>query len=116
MTEERLDFSEKETVKKRERKALRLRRDRLNGLRHAMSTREGRAFMWWLLGQCGTHRTPFDRQSLQMAFNCGSQNIGYLLEAEISEAGQELYLLMQNEAMSQEKQELQEEKEVTEDE
>ena len=95
----RQDFSDRETVRNRGRKARRLEIEHLNGMRNAMSSRQGRTFMWWLLGQCGTHRSTFSPEALQMAFNGGMQNVGFLLEAKIAEACPELYLLMQQEAM-----------------
>jgi len=49
---------------------------RLEFVRAALTTREGRLFFWWLL-QVGKHGVnPFASNALQMSFGCGEMNVG----------------------------------------
>lgn len=67
-----------------ERKFLNEDRDaRLEFIRAAMGTREGRIFFWWLLsiGKYGVN--PFSHDALAMAFGCGEQNVGQQILGEM---------------------------------
>ncbi len=67
-------------------------------LRDLMASPEGRMWMHDLLESAGPFRTPFNRDPIQMAYNCGEANIGLKLIAELHEASTDLYLLMMKEA------------------
>lgn len=59
------------------------RNARLEFIRAAMTTREGRFFMWWLLqiGKYGVN--PFASNALTMSFGCGEMNVGAQILEEI---------------------------------
>ena len=62
-----------------------------------MKTEEGRAWLHSILIYCAPFHTPFSRDPIQMAFNCGQQDIGLWLIAQLHEASDELYLVMMKE-------------------
>lgn len=62
------------------------------GLRHAMSTEQGRAWLYRVLMWCEPFRSPFSIDALQMAKNCGEVNIGLQIIADMHEVSPELYL------------------------
>jgi hypothetical protein len=59
---------------------------RLEFIRAAVGTREGRLFFWWLLqiGKFGVN--PFARDALVMSFGCGEQSVGGQVLAELVSA------------------------------
>lgn len=73
------------------------------GLRQLLSTIEGRAFIWWLLGSAGVFSNPFAQNALHMAFNCGNMNFGQLLLNRVVEEQPGLYLKMTEENAAREK-------------
>lgn len=70
---------------------------RRNGLRQIMSTPEGRAWMWALLGECRIFQTCFTGNSTTF-FNEGKRDVGLPIMAEITEHFADEYLLMAKEA------------------
>lgn len=54
-----------------------------DGLRFALSTPEGRAFLRWLLIQCGHRQNAFTTNALLTAHRTGMQQVGLELEARI---------------------------------
>jgi len=67
---------------------------RKNALEYLLKSYEGKKLLWWMLEQCGIARTPFASNALQMSFNCGAQNIGLMLQAEINQFFPEAYVQM----------------------
>jgi len=63
-----------------------------------MSTKEGRRFMWRMLSECKIHESIW-HPSAMIHYNSGRQDVGHWLEAQIIKADQNLYLIMQKEAM-----------------
>ncbi len=53
------------------------------GLKTALSTPEGRAFIRWLLIQCGHRQSAFTTNALLTAYRTGMQQVGLELEARI---------------------------------
>jgi hypothetical protein len=70
---------------------------RRNGLRQLLRTPEGRAWLWWLLGECGIFRSCFTGNSTTF-FNEGKREVGLPIMAELTEHFPDEYLLMAKEA------------------
>jgi hypothetical protein len=70
---------------------------RLSGMKLAMGTAEGRAWIWSLLEFCGPMRTPFSAERQRTDFNCGQQNVGLYLLAELQRHCLTEYTTMQKE-------------------
>lgn len=68
-----------------------------NDTRAVMSTREGRRYVWGLLGDAGVYRTSFTGNATTY-FNEGKRDIGLRVLADITRACPEQYLVMQSEA------------------
>lgn len=80
--------------------ATRLVRDReVDDFKWLMGHRQGRSFMWRLLGMTHLHHTPHVMGSLSddNAFRAGEANVGLMLQAEIHEICPERYYEMQRE-------------------
>lgn len=56
--------------------------NRIAGLKHLMAHRDGRAWMWSLLEQCGPLRNAFTGNSSTF-FQCGQQYIGQHIIADL---------------------------------
>lgn len=52
-------------------------------VRWAMSSKRGRAFVWWLLKESGIWHSSFSPNALQMAFAEGNRNLGLKVLANI---------------------------------
>ena len=63
-----------------------------------MSTQNGRAWMLRLLTWCGISRTPFTGDGDATNFNCGMQNVGLRLEADLLRACPDQFIFMMREA------------------
>ena len=63
-----------------------------------MSTQNGRAWMLRLLTWCGISRTPFTGEDAPTNFNCGMQNVGLRLEADLLRACPDQFIFMMREA------------------
>lgn len=70
---------------------------RAEGLRQMLSTKEGRLWLHDVLEACGPYRTPYSRDPIQMAFNCGTADVGLKLIAECHAVNADLYLVMMKE-------------------
>lgn len=68
-----------------------------NDLRWVMGTKQGRRFMWRLLGKAGLFQPSFNTNSAVMAFNEGNRNAGLTQLNDIMEACPERYTDMFNE-------------------
>lgn len=51
-----------------------------------LAHREGRDFLWWLLGIGKIGPNPFTANALTTSFNCGELNVGQQIQAAIIEA------------------------------
>lgn len=76
---------------------------RATGLKHLLSTADGRRFVWLFLADCGVNRNPFSNNALSTSFNCGELNVGQKLLAEITVADPDAFLVMQKENVSVER-------------
>jgi hypothetical protein len=80
-----------------------LRRQELAELRWVLSDRRGRRFLWKHLSTCGIYTTPYHPSGSTVYHNVGRGDVGRELLAQILEADQAAYLLMQQEAMDDER-------------
>lgn len=62
-----------------------------------MGSESGRRWIANLLELCHPYQTPFSRDPIAMAFNCGEQNIGLQLIADLHKVSPDLYLIMMKE-------------------
>ena len=78
-----------------ERRVSAQQRDReiAEGLSETLATKQGRAFLHWLLGQCGVYQTSFTGNSTTF-FNEGKRDIGLQVLARVSKDHPEAYLSM----------------------
>jgi hypothetical protein len=72
-------------------------RDRDGGLKHLLTTYEGRRFYWLLLEDCGVFRNPFTGNALSTSFNAGEQNVGQKLLAHLMQTAPAAFQKMQQE-------------------
>jgi len=91
--------SEKQ-VKEAAGKENRLRERELNEMRVILSTKEGRRFLWRLMGKCKTFNSIYE-SSAKIHYNSGQQDIGHYLLAEIDQADPEMFFKMRNENLNQ---------------
>lgn len=66
-------------------------------LRTIMSDPQSRFWVYCLLERCHPTQNPFSSNALHTAFNCGEQNIGLQLLAELHNCSVDLYLTMMKE-------------------
>lgn len=93
--------SDEVQVKSRKRKGDAQRERDLKDLREVMSTPAGRRFIWHqVLSRTGIHKSSFSTNALSMAYSEGLRSFGLMVEADITEADTNAYLLMQSEALS----------------
>lgn len=69
-------------------------RQRVEDLKWLMAHKQGRRFMWRLLGVAGVYRTSFHTSGSVTAFNEGQRNVGLMLVSEIQEHAPETYFRM----------------------
>jgi len=68
-------------------------------LRQIMATREGRAWMYWILNFAGVFRLSFAGEATHAtAFNEGQRNVGQILFADVNRVTPAQYLTMMTEA------------------
>ena len=73
---------------------------RIDDLRWILSKEQGRRYLWWLFGECGTFRSPnIPGDANQTYINIGKSDIGLAMLADIQEAGPNLYQMMRKECM-----------------
>lgn len=71
----------------------------LNVVKNIMQTMEGRAWMFGKLELCGVNATPYvPGRPDDTAFNCGMQELGHQLQAEIMQVAANEYSIMLQEA------------------
>lgn len=92
------DAGDKADVRKRARESKRNETQRIDTLKTIMSAPNGRAYIWWLLGQCGVYRTSVSTDPHRTYFNEGQRNIGLMVFAELHEHCAGDYQRMVNEA------------------
>lgn len=73
-------------------------RDIAAGLGEAMASRQGRAFLRWLLGECGVYRTSFTGNSTTF-FNEGKRDVGLQVLARVTTGHPDAYLTMLKEGV-----------------
>lgn len=66
----------------------------LDDLHKVMSTKQGRRFMWRLLGRCGVMRQSFNTDALLMSLAEGQRSVGIPLVADLLQCMPEKYALM----------------------
>ena len=69
----------------------------LADIKRLMDTRWGRRLMWRLLSTTGVYRTVFSTNSMQMAFNEGTRQVGLVLLADVTEVATDAHTLMTKE-------------------
>lgn len=69
-------------------------------VRWAMSSKRGRALVWWLLKEAGIWHTSFSPNAMQMAFAEGNRNVGLKVLANIHIACPEMEATMRKENTS----------------
>ena len=60
----------------------------------ALTTAQGRAYIWWIMEIAKTHYQPFTGNALTTSFNCGEMNIGKQILAHVLEVAPKGYLDM----------------------
>jgi hypothetical protein len=82
----------------------RLARDReLNEMRAILATKEGRRWVWRLMGRCKVFSSVYE-QSARIHYNSGQQDIGHYIMAEVMEADPDKFILMGQEHQQEMKQ------------
>lgn len=77
------DAGDPGSVKARKKEIVAAETRRIDALKAIMSAENGRQYMWWLLGQCGVHRTSFSVDPNRTFFNEGARNIGLIVFTEL---------------------------------
>lgn len=72
-----------------------LRRD--NFVKAAVTTREGREYIYWLLELSKMGRNPYSGNALSTAFSCGELNVGQQIQAHLIELAPNAFLQMLSE-------------------
>lgn len=94
-----------EQNKRIEDRNLRRRNRELADLKKVLSFVEGRRLVWRVLAEAGIFRSAFNTNALQMAFNTGVKDLGYLLWNDLNVIAPERYAQMQREYVSDQKSE-----------
>jgi len=88
--------ADREQVREAKQKETSLRDRELNDLRSILNTREGRRYLWRMMGHCRTFASVW-HASAQIHYNAGMQDVGHFMMAEITEASPEAFFLMMKE-------------------
>lgn len=88
------DAGDPKQVKERVREARMKERDRDDFLRNVLASKEGREWFYDTLAESGVFANAFATDPHVTAFNCGQQNMGRYLLAEVMRAAPERYLEM----------------------
>lgn len=75
------------------------RESEINDIKAVMETKFGRRFMWRILSHCKVFESIWHGSAL-IHYQSGVQDVGHFVMAEIIAADKELFLLMQNENIS----------------
>lgn len=69
-----------------------------DGLKALVGTYEGRKYFWWILTiSRAIGQNAFSGDPVQTAFNCGMQNVGQMILANLMEVHPDAYLKMMKE-------------------
>lgn len=90
--------SERKDIRKAEKAAAILLRERLEFVTAMMSSLQGRSWAHDLLTRCHIFQNPFSPSALTTAFGCGEMNVGQGILADIMQACPDQYVLMMREA------------------
>lgn len=93
-----MNSGELKDVKAMNRRQRRDEQARLNRIRKTWSDPDQRAYLWEFMAWAGVNRVPFAGSSNQTNFNCGMQNAGNRILADVQEACPDLYLVAMQEA------------------
>lgn len=97
------DASNRKDIRRAEKTARQAERSRIDYTKTIMSDPPGRQWMHALLLRCNVFHTPFVRGSADgTAFNCGGQNIGLQIFADVVTHCPNQYILMIQEASTKE--------------
>lgn len=89
------DRAAQKTASAAKRNAL-LESARINrGLEESLASKEGRAFLWWLLGIAGYGQQPHTGNALNTAFKCGGLEVANHLLLRIAEVDPAGFVRMQ---------------------
>jgi len=88
------DASSRKDIRAAEKASERLANDRLQFLRAALDTREGRAWFYHFLADCHLFSDPFTGDALREAYTKGERNVGLRIFAEIITHCPDQYILM----------------------
>lgn len=90
-----MDEAKEKAWQRRQAKLARIRQQNIdNFISAALSRPEGRDFFYWLLEICHMGITPFTGNALTTAFQCGEENIGKIVQAQIIQVAPEAYFQM----------------------
>lgn len=88
--------ADREQVREAKQKEVSQRERELNDLRSILNTKEGRRYLWRMMGHCRTFSSVW-HASAQIHYNSGMQDVGHYIMAEITEASPEAFFLMMKE-------------------
>ncbi len=91
------DASSRKDIRAAEKSAARLANDRLQFLRAALSTREGRAWFYHFLADCGVFHVDPVFEPHRDYFLLGQRNVGMRIFAEIKTNCPDQFILMERE-------------------
>lgn len=83
---------------------------RVGDLGAVMATPEGRRFVWWLLDKSGIHESTLRGGPTMALYFAGKQDLSHMLLARVTKEHPDAYLLMQSEAITEQKQKQREDK------
>src|SRR3569832_1443063 len=83
---EPFNADDRESVNKARKRAASRHREQLEVVALIMGAMCGRAWMYDKLLACSITASPYSRNAYDTAFNCGAQNIGLLLLADVQAA------------------------------
>lgn len=94
-TREDYDTSDKAAVNKQRKRAAARHRGQLEEIARVMSAPGGRAWMYDILLACHVTASPYSPSSSHdTAFQCGEQNVGLRILADVQKAASQEYLTM----------------------
>ena len=109
-------LDELEALKQKNDEKYKKRREKeLNDLTAVLRTVEGRRFVWRILTESMLFCTTFSgNDPLTQSRNEGKKDVGYMLINDVMSSNPQLFIQMQNEYISKQKQELADEKKLPE--
>lgn len=78
---------------------------RVEDLAFVMNSAQGRRFVWWVLGISGIHESVMRDGKDMASYWSGRQDFGHILQERLVKTVPDSYLLMQTEAIQEEKRE-----------